>query len=73
MNNEKWEEFYLQAIREIDGQNVIKRIAKARSAIQGRLQDLDGGADHAEERHKIEKVLNSLKVLEVLVARGDLK
>jgi hypothetical protein len=71
VDSEKWERLYLEAIREVDAQRVVDRIAKVRSAIQERLRDLDGEEVHAEERHKINKVLNSLEVLEVLAARGD--
>jgi hypothetical protein len=59
-----WEKLYPEALLEVDSNKVPARIAAAREAIAGRLRDLEHDSDHHEERHKIEKVLNLLNIIE---------
>ena len=63
MNNEDWEEDYRFAVLEVDGRKMPERISAARDAIRGRLQEMEGDSDHHEERGRLERALNALKVL----------
>ena len=64
MTNEKWEELYVIAAKEVDGKKVPYRVAAVREAIRGRLQDLEGDSDHHEERVNLKTTLAHLDVLE---------
>lgn len=69
MNNEKWEELYMIAAKEVDGKKVPDRVDAVREAIRGRLQDLEGDSDHHEERVNLKSTLARLDVLEAEARR----
>ena len=64
MSNERWEELYLLAATEVEGKKMPERVAAVRSAIRGRLQDLETSSDHHEERVKLASTLERLDSLE---------
>jgi hypothetical protein len=64
MNNDKWEQLYLQAAMETDGMKVPQRVAAVKEAIQGRLQDLEQSTDHHNEREQMKMTLPRLDSLE---------
>jgi hypothetical protein len=64
VNTEQWEELYMLAAKEVDGEKVPERVAAVREAIRGRLQDLEGDSDHHEERVYLKSTLGKLDVLE---------
>ena len=63
-NNKQWEEEYLRAALEVDGQKMPQRIVAAREAVVGRLKDLEGNSDHHAERHEMQSALDALTNLE---------
>jgi hypothetical protein len=62
--NKSWEEQYLRAALEVDGQKMPQRIVAARQAVAGRLKDLEGNSDHHAERHEMQSALAALTNLE---------
>jgi hypothetical protein len=62
--NKQWEEAYLRAALEVDGQKMPERIVTAREAVAGRLKDLEGNSDHHAERHEMQSALAALTNLE---------
>ena len=64
MLHARWEESYMQAILEVNGNKMPERINATRDAISGRLQDLEHESDHHAERLQIESALRALSILE---------
>lgn len=64
MSTDNWEELYLIAVTEVDGQRVPERVAAVRNAIRGRLQDLQTSGNHHEERVRLASTLERLDSLE---------
>ena len=62
--NKPWEEEYLRAALEVDGQKMPERIIAAREAVVGRLKDLEGSSDHHAERQEMQSALAALTNLE---------
>ena len=63
-SNKPWEEQYLRAALEVDGQKMPERIIAAREAVAGRLKDLEGNSNHHAERHEMVSALAVLANLE---------
>jgi hypothetical protein len=63
--NQKWEDFYLRAILEVNGQKMPQRITATHQAISGRLHDLEHDSNHHAERQQIEDAMRALSVLEI--------
>lgn len=59
-----WFDVYKIAILELDAEKLPERIVAANEAIQLRLKELEGDADHHAERQDIEDASNALKMLE---------
>lgn len=72
--DKSWFEVYEAAMLELDPRKLPGRIAAAKEAIQLRLKDIQGDADHHTERQQIEDALNGLRALELEIggpaARG---
>jgi hypothetical protein len=68
MNNEKWQQLYMLAATEVDGNKIPERIAAVREAIRGRLQDLEHSSDHHAERKQLK---DSLIHLDYRLNRGN--
>ncbi|MFZ0808620.1 MAG: hypothetical protein WAN03_20670 [Candidatus Sulfotelmatobacter sp.] len=59
----EWQKHYLDALLELDQQQLSPRIVAAESAIAKRLQSIAGDTNHHAERRAIEDALSSLRVL----------
>lgn len=59
-----WFEAYRAAMLELDPRKLPGRIVAAKTAVQFRLTEIQGDADHHAERQQIEDALNSLRTLE---------
>jgi hypothetical protein len=68
-----WEESYESAMMETDRSKLWKRIEKAHTAINRRLQEINAGHDSREERYAIRDALAGLNVLsrEILPLASD--
>jgi hypothetical protein len=68
-----WEESYKGAMMETDRSKLWKRIEKAHTAINRRLQEINAGHDSREERYAIRDALAGLNVLsrEILPLASD--
>ena len=64
MNNEQWQELYLLAATESDGNKMPEKVFAVRKAIRGRLQDLEHSTDHHAEREQMKTTLARLNILE---------
>jgi len=63
-----WEESYHNALLETDRSKLRERIDAAQTAIDRRLQQINGGHDSAEERRAIQHAMAGLNVLRVEVS-----
>lgn len=64
MSADNWEELYILAATEVDGKRMPERAAAVRSAIRERLQNLQTGNNHHEERIRLASTLERLDSLE---------
>lgn len=62
--NERWEELYLKAAKEVDGRKMPQCVAIARETIRARLEDLSQDSNHHEERRRLANAIESLSALE---------
>ncbi len=58
-----WQNEYLAALVELDGEKLLERVKAAETAIFNRLQALSQSADSQAERQAIDDALASLRVL----------
>jgi hypothetical protein len=65
-----WEESYQSAMLETDRSKLQDRIDAAQTAIDRRLQQINGGHDSVEERRAIRDALAALKVLSAEVSNN---
>lgn len=63
-DDKPWFEVYKAAVLELDLQKLPGRIVAAKEAVQLRLIEIQGDADHHAERQQIEDALSSLRTLE---------
>lgn len=68
-----WAEMYQRAMLETDRSKLSGRIEAAQTAIDHRIQEINGGHDSADERRAIRDALTGLNVLrrEVLSLASD--
>lgn len=59
-----WVQAYRNAVLEVDGHAMPRRIIVAREEITTRLKDLENADDHHAERHEIQSALVALTNLE---------
>lgn len=65
---ERWEEAYLLAAKEVDGNKMPERVAAARQTIRTRLADLCHDSDHHQERRRLASAIERLMALEAEAA-----
>jgi hypothetical protein len=64
-----WQPAFFDAFKELNGENLSRKIEDAEDAIVKRLFDIDGVTDHAAEREAIEQAIEFLSVLKHAVTR----
>ena len=61
--SQPWYRLYASAVLELETEQLLKRVAAAEAAIQGRLRDLQYDSDHHEERQLIADAQRTLSFL----------
>lgn len=64
-NSASWKQSYLQALKETDKAKLADLAYVAEEAIFFRLRELEGSADHQEERNELKEACSNLVIVRV--------
>jgi hypothetical protein len=64
-NSSSWKQSYLEALKETDKAKLADLAYAAEEAIFFRLRELEGSADHQEERNELKEACSNLVIVRV--------